>query len=341
VLGQRYRLVRRIGRGGMGAVYEARVDGGYGRVAIKVIDAEHAANDVVAQRFAREARLTSAIGSDHVVTILDAGSDAGRPFLVMELLEGEDLGARLRARKRLSSDETMHIVRQALRALARAHDAGIVHRDLKPENVMLVRRDGDDTFVKLVDFGISKVRETRHGTAALALTKEGTLVGTPLYMAPEQARALPDVDARADLYSVGAIAFECLTGRPPHVGPTYEAIVVKACLEDAADVRQFAPDVPPEVAAFVARALARDRDARFPSAKAMLDAMPKRAAASKDDHAGGPRPGARQKAGEKSRKRDGARARTLAAWVALDAFAVVLGVVVVLVAVFVRRSCAP
>jgi serine/threonine-protein kinase len=174
---------------------------------------------------------------------------------------------------RVPLGEAMHVVAQVLRGLARAHAAGIVHRDLKPDNVFLVKSDTDPLFAKIVDFGISKIDRPRDKTHPLALTGRGTVLGTPFYMSPEQAQASSDVDGRADLYSVGAILFECLTGRPPHTGESYEQVILSICMRDAPEVRTIDPSIPAPVSAFVARALSRDRDKRFASAERMLAAL--------------------------------------------------------------------
>ncbi|MDB4994482.1 MAG: serine/threonine protein kinase [Myxococcaceae bacterium] len=268
----RYKITRLIGVGGMGAVYEAEHSGIGKKVAIKFVDREHAGEATVASRFAREARAASAIESDHIVTVFDAGTDDERPFIVMELLRGEDLGQRLRRVGKLELSEALRITAQVLRGLADAHEAGIVHRDLKPDNVFLVEKPGD-SFVKIVDFGISKIERLGSGTAPLALTGKGTILGTPFYMSPEQAQAFEDVDARTDLYSVGAMLFECLAARPPHVGETYEQIIVSICMTDAPDLRVIDKELPSAVARFVAKALARNRSARFGSARQMLVAL--------------------------------------------------------------------
>lgn len=269
----RYLLRALVGHGGMGAVYEAEQVGLGARVAVKLIDPEFAADERVVARFAREARVMSVIESAHIVRVLDAGSEDKRPFLVMELLRGEDLGQRLRRTSRVPIQEATHIVAQVLKGLAKAHAAGIVHRDLKPDNVFLTKSEGDPLSVKIVDFGVSKIERTRDGTSPFALTRRGTVLGTPFYMCPEQARAMPDVDARADLYSVGAILFECLSGRPPHTGETNEQVIVSICTREAPDLRAIEPSIPPEIASFVGRALCRDRAARFPSAERMLAAL--------------------------------------------------------------------
>src|SRR5207253_9259642 len=169
--------------------------------------------------------------------------------------------------------EALHVAAQIARGLAHAHAAGVVHRDLKPDNVILIARGDDAAFAKMVDFGISKVERGATGTAPMALTERGAVLGTPLYMAPEQAQSFSDVDGRADVYGAGAILFECLTGRPPHLGTTFERVILAACTVDAPDVRAIAPGVPFAVAAIVAKALARDRAARFASAGEVLRAL--------------------------------------------------------------------
>jgi serine/threonine-protein kinase len=272
-LGGKYLLLRVIGRGGMGTVFEAEHVAIGRRFALKALDPEWAKDDVVASRFAREARAASAVDSEHIVSVVDAGAEEGCPFLVMELLRGEDLGSRLRRVGRLPAPDALHIAAQVLRGLAAAHAAGIVHRDLKPDNVLLVERAGDPAFAKIVDFGVSKLEQPGSATTPLALTGRGVILGTPLYMAPEQARGLLDVDRRADLFSLGAILFECVAGRPPHVGESYEQVLLSICTTDAPDVRRFAPAVSPEMAAVIARALARDRAHRFAFAEEMLAAV--------------------------------------------------------------------
>ncbi len=272
-VGGKYAVTRLLGRGGMGAVYEAEHVGIGKKVALKFVDREFAKDDLVIGRFAREARAASSIESAHIVTVFDAGVDEGRPYLVMELLRGEDLGTRLRRLSKLSMRESFHIVAQVLRGLARAHSVGIVHRDLKPDNVFLVQSEGDPLFAKIVDFGVSKIQRAQGGTAPLALTGKGTVLGTPLYMSPEQAQVSPDLDGRADLYSVGAILFECLAGRPPHTGASYEQIILAICMTDAPDLSAIDPQIPESASAFVARALARDRANRHQSAAQMLSAL--------------------------------------------------------------------
>ena len=267
----KYRVDRMIGRGGMGAVFQAANLAIGKRVALKFLNREAAQNREACQRFQREAEAAGMAESAHIVQIFDSGvTDNGLPFLVMELLTGEDLRARLRREGRLGVSAALRIVSQILRALLPAHEAGIVHRDLKPDNVFLCARDDDPSFVKIVDFGISKVARAR---AADTLTRRGTVLGTAFYMSPEQAQSFADIDGRTDLFSVGAILFEMLAGKPPHVAPTYEAVLIAICTHDAADVRTLAPEVPAAVAALVSRALEREREQRFQSAREFLTAV--------------------------------------------------------------------
>ncbi|MEZ4299847.1 MAG: protein kinase [Polyangiaceae bacterium] len=269
----KYTLTRLIGKGGMGVVYEAQNTAINKRVAIKLVSSELARNKDAVRRFQREAQAAGSVESAHIVHIFDAGStDDGVPYIVMELLRGEDLGHRIKRLGRLELDDALHITVQILRGLTRAHAAGIVHRDLKPDNIFLVDRDDDPTFVKVLDFGISKVAP-RGETPVQTLTKQGTVLGTPFYMSPEQAQGFADTDGRADLWSVGAILYECLTGRAPHTGGSYEQVIVNICTKDADDVRLHNPAVPEAIAKTIARALARERDDRFPTARDMLEGV--------------------------------------------------------------------
>jgi serine/threonine protein kinase len=264
----KYHIDRLIGRGGMGAVFQATNAAIGKRVALKFLGAQTSKDGDAATRFQREAEAASLAESPHIVQIFDSGrSEQGLPFLVMELLTGEDLRARLRREGRLDTETCVRIGVQILKALRQAHAAGIVHRDLKPDNVFLCRRDDEPSFVKIVDFGISKLQQS---PGVDTLTHEGAVLGTAFYMSPEQAQSFPDIDGRTDLFSVGAILYEMLTGEPPHTAPTYEAVLIAICTRDAPDVRQKAPHVPEKLARVVARALQRERAERYDSAGEML-----------------------------------------------------------------------
>jgi serine/threonine-protein kinase len=261
----------------MGVVYEAESTagppGGPDRFAIKILDREWTRDAAVVARFAREGRAASAAASEHIVRVLDGGTEAGCPYLVMELLRGRDLGKLLHHERTLPIDVAIHVLEQVLSGLSAAHRHGVVHRDLKPDNVLLVEQGGDPNFAKIVDFGMSKIDRPAGGTAPVVLTRRGVVLGTPLYMSPEQSRAAPDLDARSDLYSAGAMFFECLAGRPPHVGPTYEQILIAICTTDAPDVRRWRSEVSRELAAFLRKALAREPGDRFQSADEMRQAL--------------------------------------------------------------------
>jgi serine/threonine protein kinase len=267
----KYRIDRLLGRGGMGAVFQATNILINKRVALKFLASEAAGDDQAAQRFQREAEAASLVESEHIVHIFDFGTtEEGLPFLVMELLSGRDLRQLLKQTPMLDVATACGITLQLLRALVRAHPAGIVHRDLKPDNVFLCDRDGAEPLVKIVDFGISKLsRKTTLDT----LTQRGTNLGTAFYMSPEQAQGLEEVDARADLYSVGALLYEMLAVKPPHTAPTYEAVLVAICTRDADDIRTHAAAVPEALARFLKKALGRERSQRFQDASEMFAAL--------------------------------------------------------------------
>jgi serine/threonine-protein kinase len=272
VVAKKYRILRVLGRGGMGTVYEA-VHTSIGKhVALKFLEGHTTADAPARARFLREAQTASLVESPHVVHIFDSGwSDDGVPFMVLELLRGQDLRALLRAEGRLGLEQIISIAEQTLRALIQTHAAGIVHRDLKPENIFLCEIEGSEPLVKILDFGISK--NTRPEEQLDTLTHQGAVLGTAYYMSPEQAHGEPDVDPRSDVYSLGAIIYEMFTGRTPHVGNVYHAVLIDICTRDAPDVRLLAPQVPEDLARVIARALSRDRHARFETAQAFLGAL--------------------------------------------------------------------
>jgi len=291
--GGKYKVLRLIGRGGMGSVYEAQNVAIGKRVALKFLRLG-AGDPAVRARFHREARAVSAVESAHIVQIFDTGeTEAGEPFLVMELLQGEDLATRLRRLGRMGVNDAVAMAAQALRGLRRAHASGVVHRDLKPHNVFLAASEEGHGHVKIVDFGLSKVLggidelvPQASASAHEALSRVGSPVGTPLYMSPEQIEALEDIDQRTDLWSMGAILFEALAGVAPFSEPTFARLVIAICHKDPPDLRKLVPGLPEPVARVVAKAMTRDRQQRFQSADEFLAALAE--AAPEVDKAQGP-----------------------------------------------------
>jgi serine/threonine-protein kinase len=258
VLADAYRVLRLIGQGGMGRVYEARhARLGSRRFAVKVMHEELARKPELVTRFRREAETASAAAHTNVVQIHDvAETEAGLPFIVAELLEGEDLGQRLTKDKKLDLATTVPIVRQLCAGLSAAHAQGVVHRDLKPDNLFLVGKDAP--VVKLIDFGIARVTDT----GAANRTRTGVIMGTPAYMAPEQAKGAK-VDARADIYSVGAILYRCLTGHEPFEAEDPAATLTAVLTKDPKRPRSIAPEIPEAVELVIERAMARNVEQRF------------------------------------------------------------------------------
>jgi serine/threonine-protein kinase len=264
----RYRIEALLGEGGFGAVYRASHIHMHRAVALKILHARHAQEPGVVERFMREARAAAAAGSEHIVEVYDCGlTESGEAFLALELLDGEDLDARL-GRGACSVDETLAIAGEVLEGLAAAHAAGVIHRDLKPANIFLARAPQVPR-VKLLDFGISKMLELD----AEELTRAGTTLGTPHYMALEQFMSARDVDARADLYALGVVMYEMVSGALPFDAESFEGMAVKLATEPPRPLGQVAPHCPASFVQVVERALARDRDARFASASAMALAL--------------------------------------------------------------------
>ncbi len=260
---ERYQLEREIARGGMGTVWFAR-DSKLGRpVALKVMAQELAQRSEPLQRFEREARAVAQLRSSHIVEVFDYGVQEGLPFIVMELLEGESLGQRLRRLGRFGLHDSALLVTQICKGLKAAHAAGLVHRDLKPSNIFLTQRD-DNEVVKLLDFGVVKAVDTQ-GTSED--TASGMLLGTPQYMSPEQARANRDIDHRADLWSLAVIVFRMLTGVSPFQGESVGDVVLKICSDDLPRVGDYATDLPADLDAFFDKAFGRKPADRFQSAQ--------------------------------------------------------------------------
>src|SRR4051812_4128434 len=220
ILAEKYRLIRQLEAGGMGSVWLAEHVHLHSLVAVKLIAKEVAASRAGIQRFLHEARTTASLHSPHIVQILDYGVHEGTPFIAMELLEGESLAARLRRDGPFRNwREAELVLRQVARAVGRAHDAGVVHRDLKPGNIFLVRNE-EEEIVKLLDFGIAKMTASPSNTVLASNTRTGEFLGSPSYASPEQLQSSDTLDHRADIWSLGVIAFECLLGRPPFVSDT-------------------------------------------------------------------------------------------------------------------------
>lgn len=264
----RYRLVRKLGAGGMGAVWLAHDISLDSACALKLIDDDKAQSEEVRVRFEREARAAAQLRGAHVVDVFDHGEWEGTLYIAMEYLEGEDLGARLERVGVLDPATTYRIVAHVARALVRAHASGIVHRDLKPENIFLVQGD-DEEIAKVLDFGIAK-----HDAYSLQdkATRTGSFLGTPFYVSPEQARG-KSTDWRSDLWSLGIIVFQCLTGKPPFESDALGELMGLILYEELPKLTVRNPALPPALDAWWEKAAARDREQRFQTAKELADAL--------------------------------------------------------------------
>lgn len=261
VLAGSFLIVGVVGEGGMGRVYEAEHVRLPRRFAVKVIAEQFARHQEAMGRFEREAQAAARVHHPNVLDVVDVVRAAdNRPCIVTELLEGEELGVALERRKKLPVAEAVDIIRQACLGLAAAHAEGIVHRDLKPSNLFLCTRREGGHAVKVLDFGVAKV------TDGAALTRVGTVVGTPAYMAPEQARGLPGVDARADVYAIGAVLYHLVTGRPPFDDDEPGRILMRVATERPAPVRRIDPGIPEMLELIIQGAMAPDPSQRFASA---------------------------------------------------------------------------
>ncbi|HEY5950293.1 MAG TPA: serine/threonine-protein kinase [Kofleriaceae bacterium] len=270
-LSGRYLVTRKIGQGGMGAVYEATHTLIGKRVAVKVLLEKYAQREAIVRRLKQEAQLASSIGNEHIIDITDFGNtEDGRTFVVMEFLDGESLAECLSREPKLPENRILRISHQAASALAAAHAKGVVHRDIKPENIFLLKRKELD-FVKVVDFGISKsLRASADDEEAVRLTQTGMVLGTPLYMSPEQARGDDDLDHRVDIYALGVIMYEAATGRVPFGGNNYLSVISQVLNEDPKPVREVRPELSEEFEAIVNRAMAKNREDRYANATDML-----------------------------------------------------------------------
>jgi serine/threonine-protein kinase len=256
VVGGRYKIVRTLGAGGMGGVYEAEHELIGKKVALKCLHKEYTRDRDLVERFKREARAATAIGNEHIVDVTDMGDMAdGAPFLVMEFLAGTTLNGSMEDEGAMRIPRAIHIARQVCDALGAAHDKGIVHRDLKPENVFLTRRGTDPDFVKVLDFGISKIHSGSGERPDRGLTRTGMAIGTPTYMSPEQAQGLRDVDARTDVWAMGVILYEMLTGHRPFEAESYPMLLMRIVGSEPDPVTKWRKDVPPALSTIVMRCL--------------------------------------------------------------------------------------
>jgi serine/threonine-protein kinase len=270
VIGNKYRLLRLLGEGGMGAVYEAEHLGLGSRVAVKVLHPELARRAGLVERFLQEARVAAQIRSPHVVRVADVDRTAdGQAYIVMDLLVGEPLSGQLQRQRRLPVGTACEYAIQILDALEAAHALGVIHRDLKPENVFVTQESGRPV-LKLIDFGIAKARR---GETEKSLTVAGSLMGTAEYMAPEQARSAGAVDARADIYAVGVMLYEMLAGVRPVTGEDARAVAFKVERGEVAALLHVAPDAPRELAGIVHHAMAPRPEMRFAGAAEMRSAL--------------------------------------------------------------------
>jgi eukaryotic-like serine/threonine-protein kinase len=262
----KYFVLRRLACGGMGSVYEARHAVVGTHFALKFLHEQYAQRSNMVQRFLREAQAAGSIASEHVISVLDYGSADGTPYLVMELVRGQDLRELLSEQQHLGEQRAIRIVLDACRGLALAHDRGLVHRDLKPANICITRRADGREIAKVIDFGVAKLRD------GVDLSEEGTLIGTVGYMAPEQLTDHRQLDARADVYALGVILYQALAGRPPHLCNRSELLYRIVSL-DPPPLSELCPELSAGLSEVVQKALSRNKERRYPSARELGRAL--------------------------------------------------------------------
>lgn len=269
-LGGKYRIVRRLGHGGMGEVYQAEHTLLRRRFAIKFLRAEHLHSSEMIARFKREAQVAGQIEHDHVAAVTDFGVTAeGTPYFVMEYLEGSDLGRMISDEGPLTVPRATTLLIQACHGVAAAHSCGVIHRDLKPENLFVSQGSDGAERVKILDFGIAKLQVSPDGL----VTHTGATLGTPCYMSPEQARGERDIDLRTDIYSLGAVLYEALAGERAHQGSSYNEIIYQIISRQPISLAQRRTDVPPALVSAIARAMHKEPSARFATADDFADAL--------------------------------------------------------------------
>ena len=262
-LGDAYTVEGEIGRGGMGVVYRARDERLQRRVAIKVLPPELAYQKDIRERFTREAQTAARLSHPHIVPIHDVGTGAGLVYFVMGYVEGESLGGRIKRRGKLPPDEARRIMKETADALSAAHGLSIIHRDIKPDNILL---EGTRGRVMVTDFGIAKALSA---TSGATLTGVGVAIGTPQFMSPEQAAGEREIDGRSDLYSLGVVTYQMLTGELPFNAPTVAGILMKQITEPAPVLHTTRPEIPEDLSLAVARCLEKDPENRWPTADSL------------------------------------------------------------------------
>src|SRR5436309_259461 len=283
-LGNAFTVEGELGRGGMGVVFNARDERLKREVAVKVLPPELAFREEIRIRFLREAETAARLSHPHIVPIHSVGeSPDGLVYFVMAYVDGESLAARLRRRGRLPAEETRRIMQETADAMGAAHALGIIHRDVKPDNILL---EGSRGRVVVTDFGIAKALSSTTGPATLTAT--GVAIGTPQYMSPEQAAGAREIDGRSDIYSLGVVAYQMLTGELPFQAPTVPGLLMKHITERAPLVTALCPECPEDLAACVARCLEKDPDDRWPTADALRRALESRSATVQASRHAGP-----------------------------------------------------
>jgi serine/threonine protein kinase len=274
LLAGKYRIGRPLGEGGMGHVVAAVHEQLRQRVAVKFLSGDHAKHPDAAARFLREARAAVRIQNEHVARVIDVAQfEDGSPYIVMEFLDGNDLAEELARVGVFDPAIAIDFVLQACEAIAEAHALGLVHRDLKPANLFLTRRADDSPLVKVLDFGISKAVSTSAPHESAALTTAQAILGSPAYMSPEQARTPKAVDHRTDIWSLGIILYEFLTGRVPFTGDTLLSVIAAAVVERPASVRTLRPELPEEIELVIERCLEKSPEDRYATIAELAEAL--------------------------------------------------------------------